>query len=192
MPNGTASLAPASQGQAPNALQRNGSQDGQFSAEKHVQNNWEQAQVQHKQLMKSQKTLDSVRRELDRLTKLGDTVTAEDVIKGAGTLVGTGLSPGAMAQLLSTMPPSGGEALQAWVEQQDQMVRAREVQLQQQVSASAVHRGLTAMSALHVDHIKQKFGAQPQGSPPPVVPSAMAGSSTPMGPQSDDSDNEEE
>ena len=60
------------------------------------------------------------RGELDELRKLGDQVQVEDVIKGAGTMVGAGFSPQALAQMLAQMPTTGGQALEAWVEQQDQ------------------------------------------------------------------------
>jgi hypothetical protein len=142
-----------------------------FNVVQHTEDNWQKAQAQHKVLLQSAKRMSSVRTELDALAKLGDQVQVEDVIKGAGTLVGAGFAPAAVAQLLSTMPTTGGEALQAWIEQQDQQVQAGEAQLQQKVKASAIHRGITAMASLHVDHVKgqiqQARGAvPPQGSPP--------------------------
>lgn len=191
----------------PNALQRNplgktnalaatqgqpapkGNSSGQFSVSDHVQNNWDQAEAQHKQLLESAKRLDNVRMELDSLGKLGDSVTVEDVIKGAGTLVGTGFSPMAIAQLLSSMPTTGGEALQAWIRQQDEQVQGMEAQMRQKVMASSIHRGITGMAALHVQHIKDSQGGSgnPSGAPIQLPPSMAPPEPAPGG----EEDNEE-
>jgi hypothetical protein len=136
----------------PNTLAKPGGQ--QFSVADHVQTNWDQAQAQHKQLMAAAKRMSVAKNMLDKLKKMGDQVQVEDVIEGAGTMVGAGFSPQALAQLLAQMPTTGGEALQAWVEQQDQRAQQMDIQLQQKMKAAVVHKGITAMAALHVDHIK--------------------------------------
>lgn len=51
---------------------------------------------------------------LGRLTKLGPTVTSEDVIGEAGKLVGSGESPEMLATVLSEMP-QGGPAIAEWL-----------------------------------------------------------------------------
>jgi hypothetical protein len=112
-----------------------------------------------------------VRAELDALKKLGDQVQVEDVIKGAGSMVGAGFSPQVLAQMLSQMPTTGGQALEAWVVQQDERATQMDQQLQQKVLASSVHRGISAMAALHVDHIKgehQKAAAAVNQARPPM------------------------
>jgi hypothetical protein len=158
-----------SQGGPPNALAKQGQSPGGFSAEQHVEQNWEQAEAQHKQLKASMKRMKVARTMLDSLKKMGDQVQVEDVITGAGTMVGAGFSPTALAQMLSQMPTTGGEALQAWVEQQDQRAQQMDQQLQQKYKASAIHRGITAMASLHVHSIKQQHlkeqGAMGPGSP---------------------------
>jgi hypothetical protein len=175
VPPGISMGAPAGpQGPAPpNALAKPGQVPGQFNVEQHVEQNWEQAQAQHKQLMASQKRMNVARNMLDKLKKMGDQVQVEDVIEGAGTMVGAGFSPTALAQMLAQMPTTGGEALQAWVEQQDQRARQMDQQLQQSIKSSAIHRGMAAMASLHVHSIKQgHLAAQgairgaPSGAPP--------------------------
>ena len=56
------------------------------------------AKSQFNKLAEARSMLDKTRVELETLTKLGDIVTSEDVIKGAGKLVAEGLSPVAMAK----------------------------------------------------------------------------------------------
>jgi hypothetical protein len=152
MPNGNAVMPPADPAGG-NALGMP-NQSSMFSVENHVNDAWQKANVQHKQITDQVKRIDSVRRELERLAELGDTVTVEDVIRGAGTLVGTGFAPTAVAQLLSTMPTTGGQAMQAWVSQQSEKVQALEQQADQKYTDSAIHRGLAGMAVLHVKHIK--------------------------------------
>lgn len=167
-----------------------GQPSGKFSVDQHVQNNWDQANQQHKQLMEGATRLDKVRRELDSLMKLGDSVTVEEVIKGAGALVGAGFSPMSTAQLLSSMPTTGGEALQAWVEQQDQQVRGMEAQMRQRIEASSVHRGMTGLASLHVQHIKDTMSPPgPQGGGLAIPPSMQAAAAqTPPGASQEESD----
>ena len=170
----------------PNALAASGGgppSPPPFNVMQHTEDNWKQAQAQHKVLLQSVKRMDSVRRELDALAKLGDQVQVEDVIKGAGTLVGTGFAPAAVAQLLSTMPTTGGEALQAWVEQQDQQVQGAEAQLQKKVTASSIHRGITAMASLHADHVKgqmQQASAAAGAMPSQGIGGALAPQGAPQ------------
>jgi hypothetical protein len=153
---------------------------GNFSVEQHVESNWEQAQAQHKQLMASQKRMNVAKSMLDKLKKMGDQVQVEDVIEGAGTMVGAGFSPQALAQMLAQMPTTGGEALQAWVEQQDQRAQQMDQQLQQNIKASAIHRATTAMASLHVHSIKQQHLAAQGMSGPPSGGSSMGGALAPQ------------
>ena len=182
MPNGFNSLSPMAARRPLGSMNALASTQGKpaaapnpnFSVEQHVQQNYEQAKAQHTQLMQSAKRINAVRKELDSLGKLGDQVTVEDVVKGAGTLVGTGFSPMALAQMLSSMPTTGGQALQAWVAQQDQQVQGMEAQMRQKLVDSAVHKGGSAMAALHVQTIKgnhqmAQAGAGGQSPPAPAM-----------------------
>jgi hypothetical protein len=200
MPNGNVMGMPSGMppgipmgGGAPNALAKPAQNN--FSVEQHVGQNWDQAQAQHKQLMAAQKRMSVAKNMLDSLKKLGDQIQVEDVIQGAGTMVGAGFSPQALAQMLAQMPTTGGEALQAWVEQQDQRAQQMDMQLQQKIQASTVHKGITAMAALHVDHIKGEHqkaqGAMP-GAPQSGAP--MGGALAPGGgtPQGEGGPEEEE
>jgi hypothetical protein len=210
MPNGNA-MAPGvmpggmppgiPMGGPPNALakpQPPGQSPGNFSVEQHVEQNWQQAQAQHKQLQASVKRMNVARSMLDSLKKKGDQIQVEDVIEGAGTMVGAGFSPTALAQMLAQMPTTGGEALQAWVEQQDQRAQQMDQMLQQKFKASAVHRAITGMASLHVHSIKQRHMAAqgampgaPQGGAPMGGALAPGGMGTPS-PQGEGGPGEEE
>lgn len=87
------------------------------------------ASAQFDQTQAAVKMLEIVKAEMGKLSALGDMVTPEDVIEGAGTLVAKGAPAAQMAALLTSMPQSGGPALQAWLAQQEAMVAQREAQL---------------------------------------------------------------
>lgn len=86
----------------------------------------------------------AVRNELAELSRLGDTVTPEDVIEGAGKLVGQGLDPIQMARMLAEMP-QGSEALAGWV---NGHLQTLEQQLPQLAQLHAVARHELGVSAL--------------------------------------------
>lgn len=125
---------------------------------------------QYEQLQNAQKTLEMVRRELSTLEALGDMVTPEDVIKGAGKLVAGGLSPRAMSGLLADMPHSGGVALQGWLSQHSEQLAQREAQLEPMM---AVARHVIGVGALHQLMSMSSRGsmAPPQGTPLSPQPS---------------------
>lgn len=81
-------------------------------------------------LQEAHARLSAVRGVMDQLTGMGDMVTPEDVVKGAGNLVAAGMSAPAIAGLLADMPEQP-QALQEWLKQQDAGVRQREAELEQ-------------------------------------------------------------
>lgn len=119
--------------------------------------------------------LGKARGTLDQLVTLGDVVTPEDVVKGAGSLVGAGLSPEAMAGLLAEMPSTGGsEALAEWLAQQDQGLREREAQLMFVKHQVQHQMGVGAMRLL-MAHSAQQLMPQMGGSgeaPPEEAPAS--------------------
>lgn len=111
---------------------------------------------------------------LQELYKLGDGVTAEDVIQEAAKLVSSGSSPTEMAAALADMP-QGGQALAGWVQQK----LATTVQSMQKVqSAHAIARHEMGVSGLRL--LAAHAGAGPE-IPPPVADKglATAGAGTP-------------
>lgn len=112
---------------------------------------------QYAALGKAKQTLSKVRVELDALTKLGDLVTHEDVVKSAGMLVASGLEPKALASLLADMPPEG-QALQNWVKQHDEAVRVREAQAEQVHNQIRGQLGQEAMRSLLGQHMAESGG----------------------------------
>ena len=145
--------------------------------------------AQFEKIDSSRQTLAKVRMELDKLQKLGDSVTTEDVIKAGGGLVAAGLTPKAVAGLMATLPQGGGEALAGWVQQHEQMLEQQEQQNQQMHQMAAHQMGVSAIHAL-VSHAHEAQGAQKAQAPqapksmPPAAASALA-ASNPLMPTAD-------
>ena len=93
---GAAPGGPPQGGPPPNALAKPAPPPGQtpggFSVEQHVEQNWQQAEAQHKLIKASMKRMNVAKTMLDSLKKKGDQIQVEDVIEGAGTMVGLGLA----------------------------------------------------------------------------------------------------
>jgi hypothetical protein len=150
-----------------------------FDLTKQISGAYSQAQAQHSNLMESYKRLDVVRTALDSLVELQDSATPEDVIKSAGSMVGAGFSPAALAKLLSSMPPQGGQALQSWIQQQDQQARQAEEGLKEPLLQSKLRLGGAAMAQLHVNHVRAKAGPA-QAQMPGTGPSGPVNSMQPQ------------
>lgn len=134
-----------------------------------------QARGQFDALAKAKGTLDKIRAELTQLASLGDSVTEEDVIKSAGKLVAHGIAPVAMAGVLSGMPPSGGQALAGWVQQQAQAMEAKEAQLVPMLETARHGLGVMAMHSLvaHAAEARQAPGPLPSGPTNPLMPGGL-------------------
>lgn len=137
----------------------------------------EQTKAQHDKLSGAAGTLAKVRTELDSLVKLGDMVTVEDVIKGAGGLVAAGLEPKAVTGLLADMP-QGGEALASWLKAHDADVTAREQQLEQVHSQVRHDMGVKAMRVLAAHG---QGAAQPMPQTQPMSSAPAGGPPNPLG-----------
>lgn len=112
----------------------------------------------------------SIRNELAELSRLGDSVTPEDVIEGAAKLVGEGLDPMQMAGVLANMPTASG-ALAPWVEQH---LQAMDAHLPQLAQTHAVARHELGMSALR-GIVGHAVGGQAAGPPPSSAPAVALG-----------------
>lgn len=123
------------------------------------------AKAQFGKLAEARTILDRARVELTNLAKLGDMVTPEDVIKGAGKLVGAGMSPMALAKLMSDMPDQGPQ-LQAWLQTHATQLAAREAQLEPVLSHARHQLGVTALRALAAHSLMPQMPQQaPQSNP---------------------------
>lgn len=86
--------------------------------------------------------------ELTSLSKLGDTVTPDDVIETAGNIVGKGsFSPMEAATVLSDMP-DGGQALAGWVSQHLAQNQATMAQVQQAHAMARHEMGASGLRLL--------------------------------------------
>ena len=125
-----------------------------------------QVSVVFSKTKKSQNFATVARKAMDKLLVMGEAVEPDDVIETASDLVARGLDPRQLAALLASMPPTGGEALAQWVEQQDQQLR------QQEALATKAHeatRHQLAVQALHVmgTASMEAAGAGASAGPPP-------------------------
>ena len=128
--------------------------------------------------------VDGIGAEIYKLAKMGDNVTAEDVIEAMGTLVAQGNDPMQMASTLADMP-QGGVALASWVQQHAQQYE----NVKQHVEAMhAMARHELGTSALRVmaGHHGELVGAQahPEFASPAVQPMPDNGEAAPSNPLS--------
>lgn len=119
----------------------------------------DQAHAQFSKLLESRSMMDKMRIELETLTKLGDTIMPEDVIKGAGTLVSHGVSPTTLASMMADMP-EGGQALQAWVGQHAARTMQGEQQLNQMIGAARAKLGAAGLNLI-TQHARSPAMAAP-------------------------------
>ena len=117
--------------------------------------------AQYGKLKGARDLLDHTRQEMDQLTKLGDTIIPDDVIKASGRLVGHGIGNAAMAEILATMPAQGGQPLAEWVKQHDAEVRQREQHLDQVSDQFRHHLAVTGLRVLAADHLQNPAQTQP-------------------------------
>jgi len=103
-------------------------------------------------LAESRSLLDKVRVEMTTLSKLGYLVTEEDVIKGAGKLVAAGLSPMALAKLMSDLPDNG-PGIGAWLSSHASAIATREAQLTPVLEAARHSLSVSAMRVLAGHHL---------------------------------------
>lgn len=92
--------------------------------------------------------VDKLRSTLDSLTKLGDSVTPEEIIEASGKLVAQGEDPNMLATLLADMPQGGGEALNAWLQQHAAQLTQVEARVGQSHAIAQHQLGVTAMHNL--------------------------------------------
>lgn len=106
---------------------------------------------------------------LQGLSKLGDMVTSEDVIKAAGSLVASGVHGASeMAQMLADLP-QGGEGISGWVNAKLQQNQANMQKIQQ---LHALTRHETAVSGLRLLAAQHGGASQMAEASPGAAPQA--------------------
>ncbi len=142
---------------------------GPSPMEQHFSSGLDKAQQQYTKMKGAVKLLGNVRKEMDKLVGLADTVTQDDVVEASAKIVAAGVGATAMAGLLAQMPDSG-EALQAWVAQFDQGVAQREAQAQRALDLTRHHLGMVAFRGImaHSAEAGEQQGeaSAPESSPP--------------------------
>jgi hypothetical protein len=101
-----------------------------------------------------------VRGEIDSLVKLGDAVTADDVVEGLGKMVAGGLSPEPLIAMMAGNPESGqppmpesGTALATWLQGHEAQLAQMEAQLAQAHQGAQLQLGQSAARVLLAHHI---------------------------------------
>lgn len=113
--------------------------------------------------------------EMAALAKLGDTVTPEDVISGAGKIVAQGgASPVALAGLLADMPQGGGPGLAAWVAGHAQTLTANVQQISAMHNQNRHQLGVAALHSLAAQ------ARQAPGGAPAMAPQAPGSALAPQ------------
>jgi hypothetical protein len=118
--------------------------------------------------------MDKVRLGFDRLLKMADTVTMDDLIKEAAEWTGAGLPAAKVASILAQAPVNGGgQAIGDWVKKQDQDLTQNETMLKQQLEATRHQMGVTALHSLGGQHAMQMAQQGQAQAPQPPAPNPM-------------------
>jgi hypothetical protein len=133
----------------------------------------EQAKARYAQTSEAGKRTQNALGEVQQLQALGDTVTPENVIQGAGKLVAAGESPQQMAALLADMPQGSGEVLQGWLAQHAQQLQAALAQLKPYHKDAAHQLGVNALHGLIAHSMINRGRSQPTATA--VAPNLLTG-----------------
>lgn len=130
--------------------------------------------AQHKKIAQVGKSFETIRSGLDSLSKLGEAVSAEDVVEELGKLVAAGLSPEPLIAMMagggegSPPMPEGGPALAAWVQAKEQQFGQQEAQLsavRQKVAHQTGVAGLQSIMLHHMEQLKAEHAGQVAQNP---------------------------
>ena len=124
----------------------------------------------YEKLREAESRISVARVVMDELAAMQDTVTQDDVVKGAGRLVAAGGGAAEVAGMLAEMPPDG-EALQGWVAQKDAGLQRIEALLEEQMSAARYQMGVGALQHIAATQAHSEYGLPA----PTAVPAAPAG-----------------
>ncbi len=141
-----------------------------------AQSNLAGEQAKYDKLSKAKSSAEMVRNEMDQLLKLGDSVTADDVVEGLGKMVAGGLSPEPLIAMMAGGPngeapmPESGSGLASWLQQHEQKFAQFEQQIAQAHSTAAHDVGLAGVQGLVAHHIEAEKASQSPTSPPSSNP----------------------
>lgn len=144
-----------------------------------VHANLNQSVAKYRMGQRAQQVLDHVREELDNLMDMGDVVRPEDVIGAAGRLVGKGIGPQQLAELLASMPTMGGEGLASWVRMHDATIRQAEMALSKENDLSRHQMGVAGMRSLAANAAEDRIRGQARNAA-----ASMRGNMGALAPQS--------
>ena len=130
-------------------------------------------QARYQKLMSSDKMMEKVKGELDKLVTLGDLVEPEDVVKSAGRLVAGGLGAVPMAGMLAEMPDNS-QALQQWLAQHSEQVGKRIDAIKPALAVARHEMGVSATRLLAGVSSIPGASAQVGDSNGPGIPNALA------------------
>jgi hypothetical protein len=122
-------------------------------------------------ITKARTMLEHMRREMDGLTRMGDTITPNDVIQAAGRVVSHGVNAHELAGIMVDMPTQSGQGLAAWVAQQDALIQQQEVHTEMIQSIARQKMGVAAIRAIAGSQLRQSARRQARASGP-LAPTA--------------------
>ncbi len=123
------------------------------------------AEEKFKKISEAASQLGALRRALDKLGALGDTVTTDDLVEAAGDLVANGIPAVQIAATLAEAPEQPAQ-LQAWVAEQSQKLEPAEAQVAEAKKAAGLALGSAAFKGILVhsaeDHFQKRALANAQ------------------------------
>lgn len=134
----------------------------------HLHGASDQTQVRYEKLKDQSQRTGVARRELDALLKLGDMVGEEDLVRAGAGMVAGGYPTAGVAGLLASAPEEG-QALQAWVQAQDQGLRQREAMLAFSLKLARHRMGSAGMKVLMGHSVEAAEAGPEQGMGGPLA-----------------------
>ena len=135
------------------------------------------AKAQFGKLDKAQSQSAMVRNQMDQLIRLGDAVTADDVVEGLGKMVAGGLSPEPLiammagnAQTGDPPMPESGTGLAAWLQAHEQKFAQIEQQIAQAHAIAQHQLGQAATKVLLAHHVADHVRGQMTNAAPSAAP----------------------
>lgn len=112
--------------------------------------------AQFEKVKHAKSLVDATSAELQKLSAFADTVTMDDVIEAASTMVAAGVPAVQVASTLAEIPESPS-MLAAWVQEQNQKIIPMQAQIDQAYQTAGYKLGLSAMKSIMAHSAEEHF-----------------------------------
>lgn len=142
---------------------------GTSPMQQHFMQQEQVASAKYKKISAAKQQMDVTIKQFEKLLQLGDTVTMDDLMESASSMVAAGVPTVPLASMLANAPDQQSQ-LQGWVQQQVQKIAPKAQQLYAGYAEAKYNLGLAGFKGLIAhsaeDHFaKQRLAAMPaQGS----------------------------